>query len=136
MHRFMQKPAPKISAYMTPNPIAVGLHEPLANAYALMRKHNVHHIPVLVGDKLVGLVADPDVKTFELLARIDLHKLRVEEAMIPVPFAVTEDTKAADVLREMVLSHHDAAVVMRDSQVIGVFTAKDAIRALSELLNH
>lgn len=132
----MQKPSPKISAYMTEHPYSVTMHEPLSNAYSLMRRHGVHHIPVLLGDKLVGLVADPDVKMFELLARMDLNKLRVEEAMIPVPYAVTEDARLVDVAREMARSRFDAAVVMRDSQVVGVFTQADALRALSDLLAH
>ncbi len=121
---------------MTENPHSVTMHEPLSNAHALMRRHGIHHIPVLLGDKLVGLIVEPDAKIFELITRMDLNKLRVEEAMTPVPYAVTEDAKLLDVAREMARSHYNAAVVMRDSHVVGVFTITDALRALSELLAH
>jgi acetoin utilization protein AcuB len=133
--RGMNTTAARVSDYMTAHPHSIGLHEPLREAYALMRRHNVRHLPVLVGGKLVGLVADPDLRTIDLLERIDLARLSVEEAMTPMPFSVTADARLDMVVKQMVASRHDAVVVMRDAEVVGVFTASDALRALADALS-
>jgi acetoin utilization protein AcuB len=131
----MAKGTPKVADYMTAHPYSIGLHQTLAEAYALMRQHDVRHLPVLAGGKLVGLVADPDVRTLERLKRYDLANVLVEEAMTPVPYAVTADARLSEVAREMVARKYEAAVVMSDSAVVGVFTAIDALRALADMLS-
>ncbi len=130
----MTKPTPKVAEYMTENPHSIGRHEPLEEAYARMRRLNVRHLPVLVGKRLVGIIADPDLRTVELLKRVDLAEVTVEDAMTPVPYAVMVDTPLAEVAREMAAQKYDAVVVMRDADVAGVFTAVDALRALADLL--
>jgi acetoin utilization protein AcuB len=130
----MTTPIPKIAAYMTENPHSIGLHEPLLEAYARMRQHGVRHLPVLSGKRLVGLIADPDLRTVELLKRVSLDNVTVEDAMTPVPYSVTVDARLDEVVREMAAQKYDAVVVMRDADVAGVFTATDAIRALADLL--
>jgi acetoin utilization protein AcuB len=131
----MNNPTARVSDYMTAHPHSIGLHEPLREAYAMMRRHNVRHLPVLVGGKLVGLLADPDLRTIDLLERIDLSRLSVEDAMTPMPFCVTADARLDMVVKEMVARRHDAVVVMRDTEVVGVFTAYDALRGFADALS-
>ena len=130
----MSKPTPKVADYMTENPHSIGLRQTLAQAYALMREHNVRHLPVLSGGKLVGLLADPDLHTVDLLTRFPINEIAVEQAMTPVPYAVTADTRLDVAAREMAAHKYDAVVVMRDARVVGVFTAIDALRALAATL--
>lgn len=126
---------PKVTQYMTPNPHSIGLRHTLADAYALMRKHNLRHLPVMAGTKLVGLIDDPDLRTIELLEGIDLAKVTVEEAMTPVPYCVTLEAGLDAVAREMAREKHRVAVVMNDAAVAGIFTASDAVRALADILH-
>ena len=130
----MNRPAPRVSDYMTANPHSIGLHHSLAEAHALMRQQKIRHLPVLAGGKLVGLIAECDARTMELLRRLNLDGVSVEEAMRPVPYAVTEGARLDEVVREMAAMKYDAAVVLRDAEVVGVFTATDATRALADLL--
>lgn len=130
----MSKPIPTVADHMTEHPYSIGLHAPLTEAYALMKRHGVRHLPVLAGKRLVGLLADPDLHTVELLKRVDLSEVTVEEAMTPVPYAVTVDARLDEVAREMASRRYDAVVVMRDADVAGVFTAIDGLRALAAVL--
>lgn len=130
----MNRAVPRVSDYMTANPHFIGLHHSLAEAYALMRQHDIRHLPVLAGEKLVGLLTESDSRTMDLLRRLDLAQITVEEAMKPVPFAVTADARLDEVAREMAAMKCDAAVVLRDARLIGVFTATDALRALVNVL--
>lgn len=126
---------PKVAQYMTANPYSIELRSTLAEAYTKMRRHQLRHLPVLAGTKLVGLVTDPDLQTLELLKGVDLMAVGVEAAMTPVPYCVTETTGLDEVAREMSMQRYEVAVVLRDAKVIGIFTASDAIRALSDLLH-
>lgn len=130
----MSKSIPSVAEYMTPNPHSIGLRQSLAQAYAFMREKNLRHLPVLAGAKLVGLIADPDLRTFELLKGVDLSALTVEKAMTPVPYSVTETTRLDEVAKVMAAHKYDVAVVTRDAAVVGVFTSTDAVRALADIL--
>jgi acetoin utilization protein AcuB len=128
------KPIPTVAAYMTEHPYSIGLRESLEEAYARMRRHAIRHLPVLSGKRLVGLVPDPNLQTIELLKRVNLADISVEDAMTPVPHSVTVDARLDEVVREMLANKVDAVVVMRDADVAGVFTAVDGLRALYDLL--
>lgn len=131
----MSKSIPSVAAYMTPNPHSISLRQSLAQAYAFMREKNLRHLPVLAGGKLVGIIDDPDLRTFELLKGIDLSSLTVEKAMTPVPYSVTETTRLDEVAKVMAAHNYDVAVVTRDAAVVGVFTSTDAVRALADILH-
>lgn len=128
----MTKPIPKVAEYMTQHPYSIGLHESLEEAYARMKRHNIRHLPVLSGKRLVGLLPAPDLRTIELLKQVNLAEVKVEDAMTPVPHAVTVDAPIDEVARRMIANRCDVVVVMRDADVAGVFTAFDGLRALSE----
>jgi acetoin utilization protein AcuB len=131
----MSKSIPSVAEYMTPNPHSIALRQSLAQAYAFMREKNLRHLPVLAGDKLVGIIDDPDLRTFELLKGVDLSSLTVEKAMTPVPYSVTETTRLDEVAKVMAAHKYDVAVVTRDAAVVGVFTSTDAVRALADILH-
>lgn len=130
----MTKPIPKVADFMTQHPYSIGLHESLEEAYARMRRHNIRHLPVLSGKRLVGIVPAPDLHMVELLKKVNLADVKVSEVMTPVPHAVTVDTPLDEVVRKMTANRCDAVVVMRDADVAGVFTAFDGLRALHDVL--
>ena len=123
-----------IERYMTLAPTAVSADCPLAEARDRMREARVHHLPVLIGSKLVGLVTESDLGAFEDLPEIQRHRLRVADVMVPMPLAVATDAPLAQVAREMLRSRSSAAVVLDESQVVGVFTLTDGLRALVDVL--
>lgn len=42
-------------------PITIGPTDPLAEAYRLMREHDVSQLPVLDGDRIAGIVDESDI---------------------------------------------------------------------------
>jgi len=121
-----------VSDYMTASPHTVGRSQPLRTARQMMQKLHVRHLPVLDGGKLVGMLSDRELGAVESLPGADL--LRVEEAMSPTTYMVAPEAPLAEVAREMSEIKVGSAVVMRGAAVLGVFTAVDALRALSEAL--
>ena len=131
----MPKTVP-ISAFMTKSPHTVGRNQTLAHAHEVMRKHNILHLPVLEGGKLVGLVTERDLRLIETLKDVDPSEVTVEEAMSQEVYSVTPEALLADVAKEMAEHKYGSAVVMEGaSKVVGIFTTVDAMSALSSVLS-
>ncbi len=130
----MTKPIPTIQKYMTTVPHSVGDEQTLSHAAELMREHNIRHLPVLRGGKLLGILTDRDINLIEALEGVNGDRLAVYEAMTEEPYAVTPDTPVDVVTAEMAEKKYGSAVVVQNNKVVGIFTTVDACRALSELL--
>ena len=124
-----------IEQYMTPSPHSIGVEQTLATAEDMMREHGFRHLPVLHGGELVGILSARDLELVEALPDVDRSRVRVEEAMSPVPYTVEPDTELRQVAREMAERKLGSAVVMHGTRVIGVFTTTDALRALTDALD-
>jgi acetoin utilization protein AcuB len=132
--RCMSKPIPTIQKYMTTSPHSIGVEQTLAKAHAMMREHNIRHLPVLHGQKLMGLVTERDLRLVESLKDVDPTKVSVEEAMSTVVYSVTPDSPLDEVVSTMAERKYGSAIVMQNGKVVGIFTTVDVCRAFAELL--
>jgi len=131
----MSKPIPTIQKHMTTSPHSIGLEQTLARAHAVMREHGIRHLPVLHGQKLMGLVTERDLRLVESLPDVDPTKVSVEEAMSTVVYSVGPDQPLDEVVATMAEHKYGSAVVMQNGKVVGIFTTVDVCRALAELLH-
>ena len=122
-----------VADYMTPGPHTIGREQSLAAAKQMMQKIHARHLPVLHGGKLVGVLSDRELEAIETLP--GSRQLTVEDAMVPTSTSRREDAPLATVAEEMARQQgrlrHRAS---RTIDVVGVFTAVDALRALAETL--
>ncbi len=130
----MSKAIPHIDRYMTPSPHSIGQEQLLTQAHQLMRAHQIRHLPVLHGGKLVGVVSDRDLHLIETLRDVDPSKVTVQEAMSPIVYTVAPKASLEEVVREMAHHKYGCAVVEDNGKVVGVFTTVDALRAFADLL--
>jgi acetoin utilization protein AcuB len=119
---------------MTPAPRTIAPLRMLSQAHDLMRTHRIRHLPVLAGDKLVGIVSQRDLMLIETLPGVNPAEVPVEDAMTRDVFVVQTTTPLAKVTAEMADRKRGSAVVMQDDRVVGVFTVTDACRVLARLL--
>jgi acetoin utilization protein AcuB len=131
----MTKPIPAVSKFMTPGPHSIGAEQTLARAQAVMREHNIRHLPVLHGGKLMGIVTDRDLHLVESLKDVDPRLVTVSDAMSDSVYAVSPDTPLDEVVSEMGGRKYGSAVVMQNEKVVGIFTTVDVCRALADLLH-
>lgn len=123
----------KVSAYMTPSPHSINADLDLSAAKAMMKKYSIRHLPVRSAGKLVGVLTDRDVKLGTSLDRAE--KLVVDEVMTPEPYSVTPDTALAEVVKQMAKKKYGCAIVKeKQGNVVGIFTASDALRVMAENL--
>lgn len=119
---------------MTKAPHTIGHHQTLATAHRLMEEHAIRHLPVLESGKLAGILSQRDLYFIETLANTDPKRVLVSEAMTQEVFAIAPRSSVRKVAAEMAEHKYGCAVVLDRDRVVGVFTAVDALRALSALL--
>ena len=137
----MKKNEP-VSHIMSSDIIAVQEGQTLSEVRHRMVDSNVHHIPVLSGKKLVGMVSFADMMKLNVV--INGADDRTIDAMIDQQFNIgdvmstgltTLDTKdtirqAAEVLSEN--NFHAVPVTNGSSELQGIVTSSDLIRYLSD----
>ena len=126
------KQIPKVQKYMTAMPDTVNQDIPLARAAALMDEKGYRHLPVLDGDKLVGLLSDRDVKF--AMGISDKAAFTVEDVMSQSPLTTSPESDLDDVVIEMAEHKFGSVVVQSNGRVVGIFTATDGLRVLAEIL--
>ena len=122
----------RVGDYMSAAPRTIGREQSLRAARHLMRANEVRHLPVLHAGELVGVVSDREVSILETLPGSDLFT--VEEAMVPDAYIVNADAPLENVASEMASRRVGSAIVLDGPDVVGVFTAVDALRALADAL--
>ena len=119
----MTKP-PRLASVMTPFPYSIDAGATLAEARALMDEHGVHHLPVMEGNRIAGM----------LTARAVAADGPVRGAYAADPYVVDLHTTLPEVLHGMAERRVGSAIVTRDGRLSGVFTWVDACRAFAEHL--
>jgi acetoin utilization protein AcuB len=122
----MKTHLPRLAATMTPFPYSVAPGAPLDQARALLAEHGFHHLPVVDGGRVVGLVHGERLSSDAIGTVADHCR--------PAACVVDIETPLAELLEQMVAAHADAAVVLRHGRLVGVLTATDACRAFAALL--
>lgn len=122
-----------ISHHMTEIPHTIGKDTSVRKAREMMREFSYHHLPVLHGGLVVGLVTERDLRVAEALKE-DENTL-VEEIMNDQPYFVDRDANIKDVLGTM-LKKGFSSVLIRGTKdkPWGVFTTTDALRLLMVLI--
>ncbi len=131
----MSKPIPEISKYMTMVPHSVGGDQNLSTADKLMREHKIRHLPVLEGGKIMGLLSDRDIKLTLTLKGSDAERILAKDVCQAEPYVVSPNDKLDQVAMTMAEHKYGSALVVDNHKLVGIFTAVDAMRSLSELLH-
>ncbi len=124
----------KIQDFMTPNPKVVKKTTPIQEAFSLMRKESVRHLPVIDDwGQLVGLITDRDIKLASAFDRAE--QMQVKDLMIEKPYCVESVVSLRNVALYMAENRYGCALILHDGKLIGIFTTDDALRTLGEMLH-
>jgi acetoin utilization protein AcuB len=128
---------------MTPNPVTVRPDDLLGVAMEKMRSRRCRRLPVVEGDRLVGIITDRDVR-LALNSPLVLHERRsdqllrehvpVRACMTPDPIAVSPDTPVIEVVRLMRDHKFGGMPVVEGDRLIGIITETDLMDLLIRLL--
>lgn len=129
-----------IEAIMSTNLITVTPSATLAEARTLMHDNRIHHIPVIKGHELVGLVtltnvlAATDSFLRDSQNRIHANDISIEDAM--VTDVATVDISASLRQAALFLEKHKIGClpVMDNSKLVGIITDTDFVAVAINLL--
>lgn len=133
-----------ITSLMTADPETVDVGQKLSEARRLMAEKRFHHVPVVSGRKLVGLLSANDMMRLSISAygadeqTVDAMldaQFSIQQVMTTALFTVhREETvrHAADKLRGG--AFHSLPVVDDDGNLVGIVTSTDLIQYLYDLL--
>lgn len=122
---------PAVATVMTPFPHCVDAAATLVDAAAVMRRHEVHHLPVTEGHRLIGVLRDVEVEAARATAG---EAAPVRSICRNAPLVVELHETLGSVAREMARRGLDVALVVREGRLAGIFTATDALRVLAVML--
>jgi acetoin utilization protein AcuB len=128
---------------MTPNPVTITPFTSFPEAFRIMREKRIRHLPVMEGEKLVGVVARTDLlhaspsmtttlSVFEM--NYLLANLHVQEVMSSPAITVPEDAPLEEVARLMVEKKIGCLPVMRNGEMVGLITETDIFETFVEIL--
>ncbi len=123
-----------IEAFMTKSPQCIQANATVIDAWRLMKSSGTRHLPVLDGDKLVGIVSERGLYRLETVANIDRAGDPVRDAMTAA-YSVERGAPLDEVVEEMARCKVGAAIVLDGPRVIGIFTTTDALQALAAVLS-
>lgn len=125
---------PTVKRVMTPFPHSVEPDLPVEEAIEMMGEHDFHHLPIVDGGRFAGLLSERLLRQFVASDPGVGGSRPVREAPIGEAFVVDIDDRLDHVAMAMAERHQDAAVVLKQGRIVGIFTSTDACRALAELL--
>jgi len=115
----------------------------LLDAALLMRSSGFRHVPVVNGNKLVGLLSDRDVQraapsifgkmTPEEYNRI-FETTPIAKVMAKEPVTVTPATPVTEVVNMMFERKFGSVPVVEGEKLVGIVTTTDLLGLLSKLL--
>ena len=130
------KEIPPIKSVMTPFPHSIESAEPLDRAAEIMATSGVERLPVVEGDRPVGLLTEGAVRSAldEAAGKGGKERPRVGDAGVTEAYVV-ELTEPLDVvLIRMARANEESALVVKEGRLVGIFTRTDACRCFGELL--
>jgi CBS domain-containing protein len=120
-----------VKDYMTALPQTIGVGGNLHLAKLLMDENSCHHLPVLDGGHLVGMISYLDLSLVLLTSKGKDYC--VADVMTTSPYIVSPETTLKEVATQMLEQKISSAIVQsKGDKPWGIFTNTDALRIIAE----
>jgi acetoin utilization protein AcuB len=121
---------------MTPFPHHIDAGASLAEARTMMEEHDIRHLPIFGDGDIVGIVSEDDLERVRTPGHPlrDETELKVGDLCTHEPYFVDVSDPLDRVLDAMAEQHIGSALVLREGELAGIFTAVDAYRLLATRL--
>lgn len=130
-----------IVSIMTKQVQTIDIDAELSDAEATMEAHGIHHLPVIGGKHLVGILSKTDINALHKMSEFVEGKVQaksffsifsIEQLMTKEVHVVASDTSINEVARIFSVSSFHALPVMEGEDLVGIVSAKDVLRYYSE----
>jgi CBS domain-containing protein len=128
----MKRQSPAVREYMTHLPVELERCESAGEAEALMKQLGIHHLPVMNGSHLVGVITEKSLIKARLYCQDTFESRPLEDLSSADWFAVCPVDPVAEVAAQILERETDHAIVMDGGFVVGIITITDVLRFVKE----
>jgi CBS domain-containing protein len=131
-----------VSTIMSKNLIKLNLTDDLTKAEELFKKHHIRHIPVVNGNKILGMLSYTDMLRISYADAIDEDETNVEvtvynmfsleQVMARDLVTVSPDTSIKEVAEILAKREFHALPVVEGDLLVGIVSTTDLIKYLIE----
>ncbi len=131
-----------ISKIMSTNLVTVHHGDPVSKVRQLAAERGVHHIPVVNGDSLVGIISWSDILRVSFGDAFDAdqravdatldHTFTIEQLMQKNPVTVEETATVRDAAEILARGEFHSVPVVHGTKLVGLVTSTDLIKYLLE----
>lgn len=135
----MKKREP-ISHIMTEQLLTLNHTNSLHDAEALFKEHNIRHIPVVSGTRLIGMLSYTDLLRISFVEGVSsgsgtadttiYDMLTIEQVMVSNPETVSSSMTIKEVAEILAKREFHALPVVDNDQLVGIVTSTDMITFL------
>jgi len=113
---------------MTRKLLTVRESDTLHKAFQLMKEKDIHHLPVMKGNTMVGLISKSDVR----MHLFNQHDEPVRKFMQKKVVVASAQDTLSDAIRNM--AHHKVTCfpILTNKKLVGIVTMRDLLRVLAE----
>lgn len=128
-----------VSEIMTQNVVTVDVNDDLNNACSLFREKKIRHLPVLKGERLVGVLSYNAVirlsfcEVYDDKTDIDntiFKLLKLNQVMVDNPIKVKPDDSIKKVAKILIKNKFHALPVVEHRKLVGIVSTTDLLRYL------
>lgn len=137
----MKKRTP-ISAIMTANPQTVNITNTLREVHSIFQEGNFHHLPVVSGDKLIGIISKMDIERISFVSQYEDESvnttlydiLSIDQVMTKDVESVQQNQTIRDAAVIFSKGSIHALPVLDGAKVVGIVTTTDIVKYLLDQL--
>lgn len=129
-----------VSTIMTKNVIKLNLGDDLTKAETLFKKYHIRHIPVVNGNKILGMLSYTDLLRISFADAVDDEEMdidvtvynmfTIEQVMTRNLVTISPDSCIKEVAEILAVKEFHALPVVQDELLVGIVTTTDLIKYL------
>lgn len=132
----------QVSTIMTRNVVKLNITDDLTKAESLFKEHKIRHIPVMNGNKILGILSYTDLLRISFVDAVDdddeavdvtvYNMFTIEQVMTKRLMTVKPETTIKEAAEILATHEFHALPVCQGNLLVGIVTTTDLIRYLLE----
>lgn len=121
----------KLREIMKPSPVTVSETTRLGDAYRIMSKYGIRHLPVVDDKRLCGILTERDILRYraDTAFREDWWRAPVSAAMVSPPQTAGPDDSLTEAAGRLATAKISALPIVERGGLIGIVTTTDVLDA-------
>lgn len=129
----------QVSTIMTKNVVKLNLQDDLTKAESLFKKHKIRHIPVVNGNRVIGMLSYTDLLRISFVDSVDEDELidatvynmfTVEQVMAKNLVTISPETTIKEAAEILANREFHALPICEGDLLVGIVTTTDLIKYL------